>query len=270
MLSLRRKHRWFGAGFLMAWAFSHVAVVNAQNETPRPTASDKIRRTLDQVIALDYQGNSFNEAIGHLKDRTQLPVLVDQMALQQMGLVDGGPVNVELRNTRGKIRQALQHLLASHNLTYIIIEDSILITTEETALNRQMRQRIPIDLNEVPAGKAIREIARQAGVAIVVDPRVAKAVNQPITLQLEEASVETGLRLIAELVDLKAVRIGNAVFVTDPARADRIRKEEAFHDARGGGVIGPAIDFVERRAIAGNVVVPAAPVPEAPAEKKAE
>src|SRR5262249_40658048 len=146
MMSLRRKHRWFGAGFLFAWALSHVAVASAQNEAPRPTAADKIRKTLDQVIALEYQGNSFSEAINHLKDRTQLPILVDQMALQQNGLVDNGPVNIELRNTRGKVRQALQHLLASHNLTYVIIEDSLLITTEESAITRQMRQRLPIDL----------------------------------------------------------------------------------------------------------------------------
>jgi cytidylate kinase len=87
---------------------------------------------------------------------------------------------------------------------------------------------VAIELADVPAGKALREMARKAGISLVFDPRIGKSVNQTISLQVDEATVETGLRLIAELVDLKAVRMGNIVFVTDPVRADRIRKEEAI------------------------------------------
>src|SRR6185436_14017035 len=66
MMSLRRKHRWFGMGFLLAWALSHSAVVNAQNEPARAAPADRIRRSLDQVVSFDYQGNSFGEAIAHM------------------------------------------------------------------------------------------------------------------------------------------------------------------------------------------------------------
>jgi hypothetical protein len=227
MMSLRRKHRWFGMGFLLAWALSHSAVVKAQNETGRMTSADKIRKTLDSVINLDYEGYSFSEAMGHLRERTQLPVIVDQVALRRLGIVEG-QVSVELRGTRTKVRQALQQLLTGFNLTYVILEDTLLITTEEMGIARQMRQRVPVDVADVPVGKALREIARKTGINIVFDPRIGKQMNQPVSLQVEEATVETALRLIAELVDLKAVRMGNVVFVTDPARAERIRREEAI------------------------------------------
>jgi hypothetical protein len=227
MMSLRRKHRWFGMGFLLAWALSHSAVVNAQNEPARAAPADKIRRSLDQVVSFDYQGNSFGDAIAHLKERTQLPIVIDQVALRQRGIGEGTSQTVELRNVRGKVKQALQQLLNGFNLTYVILEDSLLITSEETAVTRQMRQRVPIELTNVSADKALRDIAHKAGISLVFDPRVGKAVHQTISLQVEEATVETGLRLIAELVDLKAVRMGNIMFVTDPTRADRIRREEA-------------------------------------------
>ncbi|MEI7687123.1 MAG: hypothetical protein WCL32_19060 [Planctomycetota bacterium] len=257
MISLRRQHRWFGMGFLLAWALSQSAVVNAQNEPARSSPAEKIRRTLDQVIALDYQGNSFGEAINHLKDRTQLPIQLDQVALQQMGLVDGIPVNIELRNVRGKVRTALQNLLANHNLTYVILEDSLVITSEEAAIARQMRQRVALDLNEVPANKALRDLAKQVGVSLVLDPRVNKIAAQPVSLQLEETSVETGLRLVAELIDLKAVRIGNVILVTDAARAERIRREE--NELRHGAVGMPMIIDQVIRGGGGNAVPGVAP-----------
>jgi hypothetical protein len=227
MMSLRRKHRWFGMGFLLAWALSHSAVVNAQNEPARAAPADKIRRSLDQVVSFDYQGNSFEAAIAHLKERTQLPIVVDQVALRQRGIGEGTFQAIEFRNVRGKVKQALQQLLNGFNLTYVILEDSLLITSEETAVTRQMRQRIPIELTNVAAHKALRDIAHKTGISLVFDPRIGKAVHQTISLQVEEATAETGLRLIAELVDLKAVRMGNVMFVTDPTRADRIRREEA-------------------------------------------
>lgn len=220
MFTITRLHRNFATGFLLAWALSHAAGVSAQNDSKdkKPVVGDKIRKTLDQVIALDYAGQSFSEAIQHLRDRTQLPIVLDQIALQQLGLIDGMPFNIEMRNVGGKVRSALQHLLGTFNLTYVILEDCMLITTEETAVARQMRQRVPIDLTDIPATKALRQVARQAGVSLVIDPRVVKAAGQNVTLQLEDVSVETSLRLVAELVDLKAVRMGNVVFVTDDAR----------------------------------------------------
>jgi hypothetical protein len=48
-----------------------------------------------------------------------------------------------------------------------------------------------------------------------------------VSLELADASVLTSMRLLAEFVDLKAVRMGNVVFVTDAPRAEKIRKEEA-------------------------------------------
>lgn len=233
MFSLRSTHRWFAMGFVLAWALSHAALANAQNDSKsaEPTPAEKIRKTLDRVIALDYQGNSFTEAINHIKSNVpQLNIAVDQIALAQMGLVDGGglPLNIEIKNTRGKVRTALSRLLANHNLTYVVLEDCLLITTEENAVNRQMRQRLPVDVSDMTAAKAFREISRQAGINLIIDPRVNKAANQNVNLQLDDASVETALRLVAELVDLKAVRVGNVMFVTDPARAEKIRREESL------------------------------------------
>ena len=224
-----RKHRLFVFGFVLAWALSHRAiegVAAAQNEE-RPAPGDRIRKRLDQVIAFDYSGQSFRDAIDHVQDRTQMPITIDPIALQQVGVVDGAPLQIELKNVRNKVRQALQGFLRNHGLTYVVLEDHLLITTEENAMARQMMQRFPIDFKDVPAAKAMRDLARQAGVNLVIDPRVAKLAAANVTLELDDANVQTSMRLIAEFVDLKAVRMGNVIFVTDPPRAEKIRREES-------------------------------------------
>jgi hypothetical protein len=280
MFDLSRKHRWFAFGFVLAWALSHLAVARAQNEKESPPANEKIRKTLEQVIALDYQGQSIREAIAHIEDRSKLPIVLDPMALQAIGLPDGIQVQAEVKNLRGKLRQVLQSFLHNYGLTYVVLEDSLLITTEDGAVTRQMRQRIPIDIQDVAAGKALRDLARKAGVSLVLDPRVAKTAQQKVTLELDDATVETSLRLVAEFVDLKAVRMGNVMFVTDAARAAKIRKEEATPSAEprtspidrlapfiggfGGGVGVPAIAIPPVQAPA----APAPPPTDPPAKEK--
>jgi hypothetical protein len=261
-----RKHRLFVFGFVLAWALSHRAIESvavAQNEE-RPAPGDRVRKKLDQIISLDYSGQSFREAIQHVQDRTQLQIAIDPIAMQQVGVVDGVPIQIELKNTRGKVRQALQGFLQNHGLTYVVLEDNILITTENNAVNRQMSQRFPIDIKDVPATKALRDIARQAGLNLVVDPRTSKLASATVSLELDDATVQTSLRLVAELVDLKAVRMGNVIFVTDPARAEKIRKEEAATnppnlDPRallggvGVNVVGPAIGAAAGAGIGGAI-----------------
>lgn len=267
MFRMTRRHRWFAAGFLLAWALSHRAIAQGDTREAKPSSSDLIRQKLDQVIVLDYAGQSVTEAMAHLKDRTQLPIVVDQVGLQSIGLMDGIPINVELRNARGKVRHALQHLLHGLGLNYVILEDCLLITTEESAMIRQMRQRVPVDVREVAAGKALRDLARQAGVSLAIDPRVSQAASQKVTLELEEATVETALRIVSEFVDLKAVRMGNVIFVTDPVRAEKIRKEESQQAPMDSRVL-PAIDRIAGGMVgpAGNAIIPVPPVPPAPPE----
>src|SRR6185369_17926491 len=90
----------------------------------------------------------------------------------------------------------------------------------------QMRQRVSVDVAGEPMSKAIKDLARKTGITLLIDPRVAKEASTKVSLQLDDATAEIAVRLLAELADLKAVRMGNLLFVTNDARAEKIRKEE--------------------------------------------
>lgn len=279
-------------GLLLGWAISHAAVRGAQNGDPpvrgEPSPAEKVRKALDQTLLLDYTGSSFQEVLQHLKDKTKVNFQIDMLVVNQLGLFNfddgmGNPgmpqMQFKIKGDRStKVRTSLQRMLDPYSLTYVILGDSVLITTEEMGLHRQMRQRVSLNLKETRLDTALKDLARSTALNMILDPRVAKDAQAAVTLDLDDATLETAVRLIAEMGNLKAVRMGNVLFVTSEARAEKIRKEEPqpMHHPNmppfvdrvfpglggiGGGIIGapgiapPAIPAPG---------IPAPPAPDAP------
>jgi hypothetical protein len=220
---------------LLTWALSHATVFGGdpKGEPKRKDARDqpaieRIRKALDLPIVLDFSGQSLMEVLMHLREKSQVEFNIDQVGLAMVGVnVDAGAGEpIVVKSNGGKLSAALRKLLAGQQLTYVIFEDSVLITTPELATQRQMRQRVNLDLDEVPLAKAVRDLGRNYAFNVVIDPRVTKQAQRPVSLTLDGASLETGVRLLAELADLKAVRLDNVLFVTTEERADKLRKEE--------------------------------------------
>ena len=225
--------RWFLFGLLIGWSLTHATVFGqSAGKDPKPAvAVDKLRQTLDKIITVDFTGQSFTETLNHLRDRAGLKVKVDDQALAQLGmhpLLNGGgvPEPAHVKATNEKAGQVLRKFLSSYQLCYVIIDETILITSEDTAVMRQMRQRVSIDVADVPFKKAVRELARNHALNLVIDPKVLKQSDSPVSLQLENTGIETALRLLAEMANLKAVRMGNVMFITSEEKAKKIRDEE--------------------------------------------
>ncbi len=195
---------WFLA-VLMVWALSHASVCGDPGApAPRePSPAEKIRKALDQAMPLDYSGASLQEVVQHLKEKTKINFVLDLFAMQQIGLAheENGmvtPTVVTLKSERsGKVRTALQRTLNAYNLTYVILEDSVLITTEEIGLGRQMRQRVSVDLTAVPLSGALKDLARSTALNLIIDPRVGKDADVKVSLLLDDATLETTVRLLA-------------------------------------------------------------------------
>ncbi|MBI2806406.1 MAG: hypothetical protein HYX68_15610 [Planctomycetes bacterium] len=223
--------RYFLFGLLIGWALSHTTVFGQPGEkTPEKKAPpvDKLRAGLNKVITLDFTGQSLNEVLNHFRDKTGLSISVDQVAFMNTGINSDAPAGqLELKAKNERAGTVLRKFLAGYRLTYVIFEDSLLITTEEMALPRQYRQRVSVDVEDVPLKTAILNLARKRGISLVIDPVIKKQADTPVTLQLDNTAIETALRLLAELADVKAVRMGNVMFITTAAKAKSIREEEA-------------------------------------------
>jgi type II secretory pathway component GspD/PulD (secretin) len=219
--------RWFLFGLLLGWALTHATVFGQQSAGKTASALEKLRANLDKNITIDYNGQSLTDVLNHFRDKTGVAINIDQAALMQgVPVPDGNVGQVTLKATNEKASQVLRKLLNAHQLCYILFEDSVLVTTEEMATMRQMRQRVSVDVEDMPFDKAVRNLAKNHGLNLVIDPKVMKQSEAPVSLQLENAGIETAVRLLAELANLKAVRMGNVMFVTTEEKAKKIREEE--------------------------------------------
>jgi hypothetical protein len=218
---------------MMVWALSHACVFGEAGEpvAREPSPTEKIKKVLDLPMTLDYSAVSLADMVQHLREKTRLNWVVDHQALQQVGLAMGEnqavPLAATLKSDRNsKLRIAIQRTLNAFNLTFVILEDSVLITTDDVGLARQLRQRVNVSVANAPLSTALKDLGRGTALNLVIDPRVGKEADTRVTLHLDDASLETAVRLLAEIANLKSVRIGNVIFVTNEARAEKLRREE--------------------------------------------
>jgi hypothetical protein len=224
--------RWFMFGLLLGWSLTHATVFGQTGKTaeePKATPFSKIRAGLDKSVTVDFTGQSLVDVLNHFRDKVGVPINVDPVVFGPMAFNPGDPMGgaqITIKGTNEKASTILRRTLSAQRLSYVILEDGVLITSEDAAVHRQMRQRVSLDLTDVPLKKAARELARNHGVSLVIDPKVAKDTDTSVSLQVDDTTLETALRLMAEMADLKAVRMGNVIMITTETRAKKIREEE--------------------------------------------
>jgi len=218
---------------------------------------DKIRKALDQAIDLDMTDQSLNQAITQLREQTKLNIVLDRMTIVNMMGMDPEQSPVTLKLQGVKVRSALRTMLSQHNLSFAIVGDTILVTTEEMAMHRQMRQRVNVDLDKVQLSAALKQLSKETATNLTVDPRVAKDAQTAVSLQLEDVPLETAVRLMAEMAGLKPVRMGNVLFVTSKTNATELRNDPDLAPTHPHG-----IPYKEEMIIGpGGRLVPFPPVP---------
>jgi len=251
---------------------------------------ETLRKGLDAPVTLKIEKQPLSAAIEKLHEKTGLPLVLDATAMQQLQQQLGvapdqmAPVDVNLKDV--KLRSALRTILAPYNLSFAPVGDSILVTTEDMAMFRQMHQRISVDMTKVDLATALRQISRDTAANLILDSRAEKEAKAEVTLQLEDVPLETAVRLLSEMAGLKPIRVGNTLFVTKKETANELRNDPDFAPPNPPGVAttyaipfnainglggpgGPGAQFI----IGNTVAVPAqpalppalAPVPVPPA-----
>ncbi|NMC19002.1 MAG: hypothetical protein GYA33_01170, partial [Thermogutta sp.] len=94
-------------------------------------AERKIASELKKTTELDFIDTPLSEVVDYLKDRHGIEIQLDNKALTAVGIDSSTPVSKSLRGI--SLRSALRLLLRDLDLTYIIKDEVLLITTPEQA-----------------------------------------------------------------------------------------------------------------------------------------
>jgi hypothetical protein len=220
--------RWLLSVMLIGWALSHAAVCGQDKAA---FTAEKLRQGLDKTITVDYAGQSLADVLKHIQEKTGVPIDLDPAAATNMGgdpnvPPGGAPIQIKIKATNEKASQVLRKLLNVHGLSYVILEDGVFVSYYLDNVERQYMQFVSVTVENVPFKKAVHDLAKKHGINLLIDPKMIKQADASVSLELDNASLETAIRMLAELADLKTARMGNVMFITSEERAKKIREEE--------------------------------------------
>jgi len=219
--------RWLAVAVALAWSASAVAAPSP-TEAKAKSPAEKIRQELDQVVSVDISEQPLTLAVNQLKEQTKINFVLDKLTLTQLGVdPDMMPVTVKMKDV--KLRTALRTIFGQFNLSYAVIDDIVFISAPQVVVEKQMQQSVNIDLDDVEFDAAMRRLGRETATNIVLDPRCAKEAKAKLTMHVDEAGLEGTVKLMCVMVDLRAVRIGNTLFVCSKKVAEELQKDPAFN-----------------------------------------
>ncbi len=223
--------RALAAGAVLAWAAapSFLAAAPAGSEKDDKTVSpnDKLHADLDKVVSIKIDKQPLNLAVIMLRDKSGVNFVLDSLTIQQqLGfLPETPPVPVDLDLKDVKVRTVLRSIVAPYGLAYAVLGDTVLITTEDQAMVRQLRQRVNVDFNKIEFASALKQLSKETSVNLVLDSNHEKEGAAKVSLQLEDVPLETAVRLLSEMAGLKALRLSNVLFVTTKDHAAELRQD---------------------------------------------
>jgi hypothetical protein len=92
---------------------------------------EAITRALEQPVVMEFVNTPFPDVVEYLRDCARIPILTDKKALDDVGVSDKSLVTMNLRGV--KLRSALNLMLRQLDLTWMILDEVLLITTPEQA-----------------------------------------------------------------------------------------------------------------------------------------
>jgi hypothetical protein len=135
--------------------------------------------------------------------------------------------------------------------TYLVRRDGIEITTvtaqkDEVWGPNYQGQPLPlvhVNFDQTPLDEALKELADQAGMNVMLDARVAGKAKTLVTSRLVNAPLDTAVRMLADMADLKPYQVDNLLYVTTKENATKLEAKDherlSTEDPAGGG--GPRI-----------------------------
>ena len=87
-----------------------------------------------------------------------------------------------------------------------------------------------------PLAEALREVAAQSGLNVVLDGRCADQGKTPVTARFVNTPADTAARLLADMAELRPFLVDNTIYVTAKENADEMEQREKARVNDDGGM----------------------------------
>jgi hypothetical protein len=242
----------------LAWAaapprWPNPAVPAEARAAPAPKAK---RSLLDKLFALSMfapikqdRALTLKAVLDGLASAHDVPFEINERAFkfENLAAVDATPVVENAGLPGGKmtlarrLKQVLARVPAPSGATFLVRRDHLEITTgqfqsaellpgeagpEDEVVGPALSvPLVHLAFDRRPLGEALKALAEQVDTGIVLDPRVGEKAKAPVSANLPNAPLDTALFLMAEMADLRAVRLDSIFFVTTPEKAKALEAD---------------------------------------------
>jgi hypothetical protein len=211
-----------------------MSVVQKMNQRVSFDGIDDVRATLNDALeklsklydtSFEINDNAFDSETVQGVKRT---AIAEQVPIPEMK-------NVRLSRLLNTI---LRRVPAQSGATYTIRDDHIEITTNSAqraeiwgSYRGPYLPLVNATLDKCPLEDAVRQLAEQAEFTILVDGRAADKVKTPVSARLLNTPLDTALRLLTDMADLRTVQLDNVLYVTTQKNAAAL--EERLENEKG-------------------------------------
>jgi hypothetical protein len=246
------------AGLALTWS---AAADKPQAQTERKPAAgaeaaliDGLARRID-FPGVDDPNATLREALDQLGKQSGLTFDVNEAAFREEMIDDifsrpiGDRPIPKMRNVTVEraLRKVLTRIPATSGSTFLVRREGVEITTgaaqaAEVWPKNYNGPRLPlvnVVFDKKPLGEALKELARQSGMNVVLDGRAGDKVKLPVTARLLNTPLDTAVRLLADMADLKPYPVDNLYFVTTRENADRLAERPRWMGPVPEDIDGP-------------------------------
>lgn len=202
----------------------------AKEPSPIATRGAEVRRKLATPITIEFEPNApLEEVLGHISQRYGLTILIDEDAFKDdFQIIEVGKMPAKLPKMVEVPASTVLRLLVKQIQGGFQVRDGILYVVPKERMLSGLLAQLPVDatFDRRPLHEALQELSDLSGTSILVDPRLASVAKAPVTASLNNVPLETAVRMLADMADLKPVLLDNALYVTTKDNAKALRKEQ--------------------------------------------
>lgn len=111
---------------------------------PEETAGDvRIRAALQSPVDGEFVDVALRDALAYLADVARIPIVLDGRALEDSGVDQDTPITAKFAGI--PLKSALGRILPDLDLTYLVHDEVLQVTTEEVAAGRLVLALYPVD-----------------------------------------------------------------------------------------------------------------------------
>jgi hypothetical protein len=127
----------------------HARGYDSVDLAPLSTSERKIRAALEEPTTLEFEEESLEDVVQYLQDLHQIPIYVDRRELEDLGITPSEQT-VTINLTGISLRSGLRLMLNQLELTYVIQDEVLKITSQELADDLLITKVYPVGDLVVP------------------------------------------------------------------------------------------------------------------------